>query len=82
MCYVIKQNVTASLIPAEVPGVNFSKSGIYALLLRLLLNLNDTSSDQSRHLVGPTETQLMTHENRRLSVTRCAGRCSARDCTQ
>ena len=82
MCYVIKQNVTPSLMPAEMPGVNFSQGGIYALLLWLLLNSNDTSNDQSRHLVGLTETQLMTRENRRPSVTRCAGRCSARDRTQ
>jgi len=53
-----------SLIQAEAPVANVSKDGIYALLLWLLLNSNDTSNNQSRHLIGPTEAQLTTRESR------------------
>ena len=79
MHYVIKRNATPSLIRAEAPGANVSKGGIYALLLWLLLNSNDSSNNQSRHLVGPTETQLTTCEKRRPNVTRCASQCLVRD---
>jgi len=58
-------------------GVNISKGGIYALVLWLVLNWNDTSNNQSRHLVGPTEMQLTIHENRQPNITRCTGQCLA-----
>jgi len=51
--YVIMRNVTPSLIQVEALGANVSKGGIYSLLLWLLLSSNDTSKNQSRHLVGP-----------------------------
>jgi len=73
---VIKRNAIPSLVWAEVPGVNVSKGSIYALLLWLLLNSNGPNNNQSRRLVGLTETQLTTQE------MHCASWCLACDHTQ
>ena len=75
------QNATLSLIRAGTLGANISKCDVCALLLWLLLNVNDTSNNQSMHSLGPAGTQLLIHENSWPSVMQCASWCLACDHT-